>query len=440
MSLGKDRYYQAEGGVEETPNMRGKHGDYVYTKEELAEICNLDNHHFAGLKEYPNLRISSQMIMEKYGGQDGIMKALFTNSKTGIEASKDDIRDRQRIYGPNSFPPPEIKTIMELILENFEDRINQVLLGAALVSLVIGLYKEGFPTGLIEGTSIAIALVIICSVTSVNNWFSEKRLAELVALSDKQEVAVFRASDKAVTIDSTEIVVGDLVQFSMGEKVPADMMMVFGQDVTCNEAELTGEPDSLEKSPVNEMNYRDGAMCTMLAKSLVDGGQGKAIVMAVGNATVAGVIDEKTRTGSEPTLLQEKLEVMAGKIGNLGFAVAIGTFLASVVRIIIEATGGLPCGCQNMFICQQPVPETCENYDFGDISNEVYPMLLESVIIGITVVVVAIPEGLPLAVTISLSFSSAKMQKLNNLVRKIASSETMGGATHICSDKTGTLT
>lgn len=79
-------------------------------------------------------------------------------------------------------------------------------------------------------------------------------------------------------------------------------------------------------------------------------------------------------------------------------------------------------------------------YDFSDINNDVYPMLLDSVIIGITVVVVAIPEGLPLAVTISLSFSSKKMQKLNNLVRKIASSETMGGATHICSDKTGTLT
>lgn len=131
---------------------------------------------------------------------------------------------------------------------------------------------------------------------------------------------------------------------------------------------------------------------------------------------------------------------MADKIGDIGICMAVLTFLASVVRIIVEATNGLPCGCQNLFICKQPVKDTCEMYDFGDINNEVYPMLLESVIIGITVVVVAIPEGLPLAVTISLSFSSAKMQKLNNLVRKIASSETMGGATHICSDKTGTLT
>jgi magnesium-transporting ATPase (P-type) len=226
----------------------------------------------------------------------------------------------------------------------------------------------------------------------------------------------------------------------MGEKIPADMMMVDGQDVTCNESELTGEPDSLEKVPVTSENYAEGAMSTMLAKSLCDAGIGKAIVMAVGTQTVAGVITEKTQKAAEQTLLQEKLEVMAGKIGNLGFTVAIGTFLACVVRIIIEASGLLPCGCMNIFICKEPVEGTCTNYDFGDINNQVYPELLESIIIGITVVVVAIPEGLPLAVTISLSFSSAKMQKLNNLVRKIASSETMGGATHICSDKTGTLT
>jgi len=131
---------------------------------------------------------------------------------------------------------------------------------------------------------------------------------------------------------------------------------------------------------------------------------------------------------------------MAGKIGNIGMAVAVGTFLAAVVRIIIESLAYLPCGCQNIFVCKEPVEGTCVMYDFSDINNEVYPMLLDAVIIGITVVVVAIPEGLPLAVTISLSFSSKKMQKLNNLVRKIASSETMGGATHICSDKTGTLT
>ena len=188
----------------------------------------------------------------------------------------------------------------------------------------------------------------------------------------------------------------------MGEKVPADLMMIDGQDVYCNQAELTGEPDSLPKMPVNQYNYKDGAECTMIAKSLLEGGVGKGIVMAVGRSTVSGVITEKVQTEPEKTLLMQKLDVMAGKIGNIGFAVAIGTFVAGVIRIILEATSVLPCGCQNMFTCQQPVEGTCENYDFAKIDNEVYPMLLEAVIISITVVVVAIPEGLPLAVTISL--------------------------------------
>lgn len=131
---------------------------------------------------------------------------------------------------------------------------------------------------------------------------------------------------------------------------------------------------------------------------------------------------------------------MADKIGNLGGACAILTILACVIRICIESFGLRPCGCQNIFTCKEPVKGTCTMYNFADINNEVYPMLLDAVIIGITIIVVAIPEGLPLAVTISLSFSSKKMQKLNNLVRKISSAETMGGATHICSDKTGTLT
>jgi Ca2+-transporting ATPase len=103
----------------------------------------------------------------------------------GIQGTAEDIKDRHRIYGTNMFPPPYLKSIYELIMENFEDRINQILLGAAIVSIAIGLYREGSIYGLIEGTSICIALVIIVSVTSVNNYYSEKRLADLLALSEK---------------------------------------------------------------------------------------------------------------------------------------------------------------------------------------------------------------------------------------------------------------
>lgn len=308
-----------------------------------------------------------------------------------------------------------------------------------MVSILIGLLKEGFPAGLIEGTSILISLTIIIVVNSGNNWVSERRLAALVNLSEKQDVAVWRNSADTITIDSRELVVGDIVHFEAGMKVPADMIMIEGQDVSCNEGELTGEPDYVEKFKVDETNWDQGVMGTMLAKSLIATGFGKAIVVAVGPKTVAGVITEKTQAQSQPTLLQERLATIADKIGNVGIACAVLTFVAMVFRTILEMSGAVECGCGNLFKCEKN-PD-CVPLSFAfTFENRLWMDLLNTVIIAITIIVVAIPEGLPLAVTISLSFSSAKMRQMNNLVRKLASAETMGGATHICSDKTGTLT
>lgn len=140
-------------------------------------------------------------------------------------------------------------------MENFDDYINRVLLVAALVSMVIGLIKEPFPEGLIEGASIMISLTIIIVVNSGNNYISERRLAALISLSNQQDVAVFRNSTEAKTIDATELVVGDLIHFEAGQKVPADLLMVEGQDVSTNEVELTGESDLFEKIPVTHENY-----------------------------------------------------------------------------------------------------------------------------------------------------------------------------------------
>jgi len=427
------------GASDEPLLMQGKHGTYKYGPKQLSEIVILDNHYPDVNSDFPERIISSGMIFEKFGGPNALIQALFTNSKTGIEASDADKKERRQFYGVNSFPPPKIKTIMELIMENFDDTINKILCGAAIVSLIIGVIKDGFPHGLIEGTSILIALNIIIWVNSVNNYISEKRLADLVNLSEKQEVAVYRNSNETITIDAAELLVGDIVKFEAGMKVPADCIMIEGQDVTCIEGELTGEPDAVTKVPLDESNYNTGVMCTMMAKSLIGSGIGKALVVAVGPYTVAGVITEKTQAAPQPTLLQEKLEVIATKIGNVGIMCAVLTFFAMVVRTMLEMFSVIPCGCGNLLTCVEEA--NCVKLDFSlTMKNRLWMEVLNTVIIAITVIVVAIPEGLPLAVTISLSFSSAKMRKLNNLVRKLASSETMGGATHICSDKTGTLT
>jgi Ca2+ transporting ATPase len=140
-----------------------------------------------------------------------------------------------------------------------------------------------------------------------------------------------------------------------------------------------------------------------------------------------------------PTHLQEKLETMANKIGKFGLLCAVLVFVAMLIRVALEMTGVIPCGCQNITAC---VPQkACVPMTFAfTMKNRLWSEIMNSFIISVTIIVVAIPEGLPLAVTIALSFSSGKMKELNNLVRNLASAETMGGATHICSDKTGTLT
>jgi len=142
-------------------------------------------------------------------------------------------------------------------MENFEDPINIVLACAAAVSVAIGLLKEGFPEGLIEGVSIMIALVIIVVVNSTNNWISEQQLAKLVLLQDKAEVAVYRGSTtETVTIDTEELVVGDLLRFEQGMKIPADCVMVTAKsDLQCNETALTGESIECDKTVVTRENY-----------------------------------------------------------------------------------------------------------------------------------------------------------------------------------------
>jgi Ca2+-transporting ATPase len=176
----------------------------------------------------------------------------------------------------------------------------------------------------------------------------------------------------------------------------------------------------------------------LLAKSLCVNGKGRAIVTSVGLNTAAGAVSDNSDEKKE-TDLQLKLEVIAGKIGQVGILAAVLTFCSMVIRSILEMVKWIPCGCGNIMSCQ--AEQGCIELSFGfEEGNRFWMNMLEGIIISISVIVCAIPEGLPLAVTISLSFSSSKMKELNNLVRNLNSSETMGSATHICSDKTGTLT
>jgi len=186
-------------------------------------------------------------------------------------------------------------------MENFEDEINRILLGASVVSLIIGGIQHGFPEGLLEGVSIMIALCIIIVVGSGNNYASEKRLAKLVAMADKQNVPVYRKGkkDQTETISYEDLVVGDLIELSKGNKVPADLMCVQADNLKSAEDALTGEPDALVKEPLTQENYTMGTDCILFAKATITEGNGKAIVIAVGEDTEAGKIQKKVQETSE---------------------------------------------------------------------------------------------------------------------------------------------
>jgi magnesium-transporting ATPase (P-type) len=189
---------------------------------------------------------------------------------------------------------------------------------------------------------------------------------------------------------------------------------------------------------LTEENYKVKEFSgVLLAKSECVYGSGKAIVTSVGLNTAAGSIDKPEE--DKETDLQKKLAIIAEKIGWVGIFAAVLTLFSMIVRSVLEMLKVLPCGCGNVMSCQ--AEKTCVELSFKfEKTNRFWINMLNSIIIAISVVVCAIPEGLPLAVTISLSFSSKQMEKLNNLVRNMNSSETMGSATYICSDKTGTLT
>ena len=291
---------------------------------------------------------------------------------------------------------------------------------AASLALIIGVVQHGWKQGWIEGTSIFFAVTIIVSVTAGNNYVKEKQFQKLVSKSKEEYIAVYRGGEGMTqTILNNDLLVGDVIKIETGMRIPADSILIEGTDVAADESAMTGEPDQVEKSSVTHENFHHNPNPFLLGNTLIVSGQGLALVCAVGTNTRSGMAEEKLQIEDEITPLQAKLETIADQIGKVGVYVAILTFLAMTANLAITI-----------------YMDDSKKYMTVETLNK----MIDFVIIAVTVIVVAVPEGLPLAVTISLAFSVMKMKKENNLVRKLDASETMGGANEICTDKTGTLT
>eukprot|EP00756_Hemistasia_phaeocysticola_P039173 Hpha_TRINITY_DN16801_c4_g1::TRINITY_DN16801_c4_g1_i2::g.149651::m.149651 len=363
-------------------------------------------------------------ILHGLGGMDRIAASLKCdlgpppyNAPRGIETNT--IEDRKARYGENFIPEEEEITYCTFLKEALSDKMMLLLLTLGTVALVINMTvaEQGhdspdYSKGWIDGTFIIVAVTCVVLVTTVNDYLKELKFQALNEQTSKLNFRVYRDGQR-VERDVKEIVVGDLVEFSGGTAVPCDGLFIRGQGVSVDESACTGENDDKKKARSTEVSdHNDPFMIS--GTSVIAAEEGLMLVVAVGVNSFSGKLEMATRTGKVPTPLQEKLEDLADKVGRLGIFVASLLFLTLTVASVIKAA------------------HYGDEYDFK--------VLLEFAIVAVAIIVVAVPEGLPLSVTIALAFSMEAMQRENNLVRSLAACETMGAATNICSDKTGTLT
>ncbi|KAJ3067186.1 Calcium-transporting ATPase 10, plasma membrane-type, partial [Quaeritorhiza haematococci] len=356
----------------------------------------------------------------------GHNKAGSAGDLSTVDMTPTDIDLRKKAFGENVIPPPPSPSLFHLIWENIKgDTIIQVLLVGATLVLILGTLKcpsEGW----VEGVAIFIAVTIVLGVTAGNDWSKDRKFRRLLLMQTDKRVRVIRGGIKD-QISSWDIVAGDLVEVLVGDEVPADGILVVGNRLVVDESPLTGESDPVKKSPQKAPFMFSGCQ--------VNEGSGIMLVTAVGYNSSGGKIQQLLSSSeTEQTPLQKKLRRLAVFIGKVGVAAAVITFLGLTIVWAVDWANG-----------KDPIAgKACSSKGLlGDGNNAVLDRMLllaEIAVIGVTVVVVAVPEGLPLAVTISLAFSMFKMIQDNCFVRHLDASETMGEATCICTDKTGTLT
>lgn len=371
--------------------------------------------------ELSSAREEGMPFLERNGGVEGVVSALHSCASEGIAESEAEMEQRANVYGTNVPPTPTYSSFLDLLLEALNDPTLLVLVFAAVVSLTLGIVitdsdadsdgVEDKNTGWIEGTAILMAVVIVSLVTALNDYSKEQQFRELNRVKENRNTRVTRGGVQR-TMGSFGLLVGDIVTLDTGNAVPADGILIEGYGLGVDQSAMTGESNSVFKSPDEDP--------FLLGGTQVREGVGKMIVTCVGSNSEWGATMALLQTKNEPTPLQEKLEVVAATIGWIGVATATLTFVVQTCHWAYNLYGA------GEFAQGMPWHRCTDLVDF--------------LIAAVTIVVVAVPEGLPLAVTIALAYSMKKMMKDNNLVRKLEACETMGGATDICSDKTGTLT
>ena len=361
--------------------------------------------------------------------QEGRLVTRTTTTGTSRKLSEDSFTDRKRVFKDNHLPQKKAKSIFQLAWMAYNDKVLILLTVAAVVSLALGIYQSvtpqpngEAPVEWVEGVAIMVAIIIVVVVGAANDWQKERQFVKLNKKKEDRDVKVIR-SGKSREISVHDILVGDVMHLEPGDMIPVDGVFISGHNLKCDESSATGESDLLRKQSGDEVyaaieSHRNLAKmdCFIISGAKVSEGIGTFLVTAVGVHSSYGKTMISLQDSPQTTPLQSKLNVLAEYIAKLGLGAGLILFIATFIRFLVQLNtiqGG---------------------------ASEKGQRFLQVFIVAVTIVVVAVPEGLPLAVTLALAFATTRMLKDNNLVRLLRACETMGNATVICSDKTGTLT
>ena len=389
--------------------------------------------------------------MEELGCTQGILDKL----KTSIESGIDSPHLRKEEFGINKIFEEPPAPFIKFLKESLSELMIIILLTAAIIQIIIGLsIGNDKKTGWLDGASVLFAVFVVVSVESFTNWQKERKFYELNNLKNAGTVIKTVRNKIIKDLKAEQLLVGDIILISGGETIPADLLLIEGNGLKVDESSLTGESKLVTKETYEDcLIDKSQKSVTPIILSGTDciKGNGKAVVVCVGERSTKGKIRRMVDNSKDEkiTPLQEKLEVLAKKISTFAICAGIATFLCLTINLIFiymsdyKLFHGLR-GSAHAWGDKSEIHKQHEHHDqkldkFHP-KTYLFPRFLENIMITTVIITIALPEGLPMAVALTLAFSIKKLMDQNNLVRKMHSCETMGGADYILTDKTGTLT
>lgn len=359
-----------------------------------------------------------EVLKRQFHGVEGVIKTLQSDRGNGINVHEVNISERRKIFGSNTYLRKPPKGLLFFVMDAFKDTTMLILLVCAALALGFGIKEHGAKEGWYEGGSIFLAVFLVIVVSASSNLKQERQFHNLSKISSNIKVEVMR-NGRRTEISIFDIVVGDVVFLKIGDQVPADGLFLEGHSLQVDESSMTGESEYIDVDSKHNP--------FLLSGSKVADGYGQMLVTSVGMNTAWGeMMSSITNDVSVRTPLQERLDVLTSSIGKVGLTVA---FLVLVVLLVRYFTGNTKDAEGNTQYLGSKTKR-----------DDIFNAVIKIVSGAVTIVVVAIPEGLPLAVTLTLAYSMKRMMKDHAMVRNLSACETMGSATVICTDKTGTLT